>query len=670
MTTKPFRALLISTYIVAIAVPLLTALIITLGPDPVLRGSKYLSPGVVGLDEVRDQIALISWWVLACLAGLIVYRSFATQQEDPVDIRPDSRLWLSLVSLVALLFFAGLVLQLDTSDTDNWKRVDFPVVAISLLTLVAVTNLHRLRREAQIAVQAFFAVVLATCVAALFQSPSTIKDVSHFIYTSNELLAPAAGLYPLSSFVATYNNLLGFPIASFVRIFPAQTMSILVGYLLLLQLFCLSVPALVSRIAGRWKLALPMTLIPAVLVTSANVNGHAQYTYFQSFPMRSAVPSLLLVALVWVVSRPNGLGKLASISLGVLAGLTVVNNPDFGAPAAVAVVVAMVLCQPNLVSRVRNLMFVALGGVASVIMLWVAYSLFGQELNLEFFFQFTRMVSSAGYMKESMPIGGIPIVMVTGFCLGSVLGVYAAGRAHRTSERKLFASAAFLLFSSIWGLLSYIYYAGRSYTSTAVGGHSYQLGLVISGVILYFTLDAKHLRDQIRRAGAPGFVLPIIALAFISFCTSAFLTVPSPRTSIANFQSRGSQFALQQHLVNEFQVLRERGILTDKAEDIGLLLPLSNALQQSGVGRSILVTMHPQFTDLMPEFARLQCEAVMRSDAKLIVEAKYFFDFETARFSIPDLQPCKNILRGSVKLEYDGVIFRLLRRTDVDVTSP
>ena len=663
MITKSFRALLISTYILAIAVPLLTALIITLGPDPVLRSSRYLSPGVVGLDEVRDQIALISWWVLACLAGLIVYRSFASQPEDPVDIRPDSRLWLSLVSLVALLFFAGLVLQLDTSDTDNWKRVDFSVVAISLLTLVAVTNLHRLRREAQIVVQAFFAVVLATCLAALFQSPATIRDVSHFIYTSNELLAPAAGLYPLSNFVATYNNLLGFPIAPFVRMFPAQTMSILVGYLLFLQLFCLSVPALVSRIAGRWKLVLPMTLIPVMLVTSANSNGNAQHTYFQSFPMRSAVPSLLLVALVWIVSRPSGLGKLASVSLGALAGLAVVNNPDFGAPAAVAGVVAMVLCQPTLVPRVRNLVFAALGGVSSLIVLWAVYGLFGQTLKPGFFFQFTRMVSSGGYMKAAMPIGGIPIVLVTGFCLGCAFGVYAVRRAHQVRERKMLASASFLLFSSIWGLLSYIYYAGRSYTSTSLGGHSYQLGLVISGVILYFVLDATHLRDQIRRAGAPSFILPIIALAFISFCTSAYLTVPSPLTSVNDIRNRGSQFTLERFFVDEFRVLRQRGILSENPNNIGLLLPISNALQQSGVGRSILVTMHPEFTELMPEFAKLQCRAVIESDTTLIVE-------DISRVSVLDLPPCKEILRGLMTLEYDGVVFRLLRRGDNDPGTP
>jgi len=661
---------LISTYILVIVVPVLTALIITFGPDPVFRVSKYLSPGVVGLNEVRDQVALASWWVLVAAAGLFVHRSFSTHSENLVDNKSSSRLWLVLTSVSASLFFAGLVLQLDTKETDNWNRVDFSVVTISVLILVAVNAFPRLRREIQIALQAFSAVVLATCLASIFQTPATIRDPSHFIFTSNELLAPSAGLYPLSNFVATYNNLLGFPIVPFVRMFPGQAMSILVGYLVSLQVFCLCVPALASRIVGLWKLAIPMTLIPVVLVTSANVNGHAQHTWFQSLPMRSAVPSLLLIVLVWVVSRPNGLGKLASMSLGALAAVSVVNNPDFGAPAAVAAVVAMALCLSTLRHRVRTLMLAALGGVTSLIFLWVAYSLFGQTLNFQFFFQFTRMVSSAGYMKEAMPIGGIPIVMVTGFCLGTVLGVYAVGRAHRVNDRKVLASATFLLFSSLWGLLSYIYYAGRSYSITAIGGHSYQLGLVISGVVMYLVLDSTHLRDQTKRVGTPGYVLPVIAVAFIAFITSAYLSVPSPLSNVSSFRNRGSQFILQQHLVREFQVLRERGILSDKPEDIGLLLPISNALQQSGVGRSILITMHPQFTELMPEIAKLQCEAVVASDSTLIVEAKEFFGFDGARFSILDLPPCKDILRNTVKLEYDGVIFRLLRRSDSDAVSP
>lgn len=661
---------MISAYVLAIGVPLLTALIVTFGPNPVLRGSIQLSPGVVGLDETRDQIALVGWYMLAGITGLIVYRSFLTHSEEQVDSRSDSRLWLILISLTAMLFIAGLMVRLDRTETDNWKRVDFSVVAISILILVAVITLPRLRREATLAIRAFFTAVLATCLVPLFQTPATIKDPSHFIFTSNELLAPAAGLWPLSNFIATYNNLLGFPIVPFVRVFPSQAMAILVGYLLLLQVLCLCLPALVSRIAGHKRLALPMTLVPLVLVTAANVNGHGQHTYFQVFPMRSAVPSLLMACLVWIMSRPSGLGRPQSIFLGALAAVSVVNNPDFGAPAAVAMTVVITICEPSLMQRVRSFLFVVIGGVFLLSVLWLGYSLSDHTFSLRYLLQFSRMVSTAGYMKEAMPIGGMPIVMVTGFCLGSILGVYAVGRARQTNERRLMASAAFLMFSSVWGLLSCIYYAGRSYASTAVVGHSYQLGLVISGVILYFVLDSEHLRNQIKQVGNPGFIFPVIAVAFISLTTSAYLSVPSPLSNVGGFKNRGSQFALQQHLVNEFQVLREQGILTDKAEDIGLLLPLSNALQQSGVGRSILITMHPQFTELMPEFARLQCEAVMRSDAKLIVEAKYFFDFETARFSILDLQPCKDILRGSVKLEYDGVIFRLLRRTEIAVTSP
>jgi len=65
----------------------------------------------------------------------------------------------------------------------------------------------------------------------------------------------------------------------------------------------------------------------------------------------------------------------------------------------------------------------------------------------------------------------------------------------------------------------------------------------------------------------------------------------------------------------------------------------------------------------MPEFAKLQCKAVIESDTTLIVE-------DVSRVSILDLPPCKEILHGLMTLEYDGVVFRLLRRTDVDVTSP
>jgi len=660
VTTKSFRALLASAYFLAIGVPLLTALIIIVGPDPVLGSSKYFSPGFVVIDDVRDRFALIGWWVLAGVAGLIVYRSFLTQSEDPVNIKPDSRLWLILVSLVTLLFLAGLVVRLDTTETDNWKRVDFSVIAISLLILVAVAAIPRLCRGAQIALRAFFGVVLATCLAALIQTPATIRDVSHFIDTSNELLAPAAGFYPLSNFVAQYNNLLAFPIVPFVHVFPDRGILILVAYLLLLQLFCLCVPALVARIVGYWKLALPMTLIPVVLVTSSNVNGHAPHTYFQSFPMRSAVPSLLLILLVWVVSRSNELGKLRPILLGVVATLCAVNNPDFGATAAVSSMVVMMLYENGLLSRVRAIGFAAIGGIFSLGGLWVMYSIIGQTLRLEYLVKFVRL---AGAAAAPMPIGGIPIVMVTGFCLGSALGIYAIGRARRVRDRKVWGATAFLLFSSLWGLLSLPYYAGRSYASTAIGGHSYQLGLVISGVVLYLALDIQHLRDQAKQVGAPGFIFPVIAIAFISLSASAYFSVPSPLTSLNSVQARGQQFRPQVLITEEIDSLRQRDILSESPEHIGLLLPVSNALQLSGAGRSLLVAMAPVFAEQIPEFAKLQCEAVIQSDVTVIIE-------DAARVSILNLPPCDDILQGSIRLEYDGPVLRVLRRGDTDVASP
>lgn len=654
---------MLSAYGLALGVPLLTALIILLGPDPVMRGSKYLSPGVLGLIEIRDRIAVVGWWSLTGLFMLLIYRSFNVESERSVTINQRSRIWPFLVAIVIVLFFAGLVMRIDMAETDNWKHVELWVVAASTWVYVNLTPLTNSRLIQSTSQWLYGILMIVLGLPALFQSPATIRDNYHFIFTANELLAPASGLYPLADFQAHYSNFLGFPIAPIVRLIPGNTMSVLVAYLLALQIFCLCIPAIVSRITAQSRLLLPTTLIPIVLVTTSNENGEAQHSYFQGFPLRSVMPSLLLIVLVWLVSRTRGLRIVDLLVLGALSALTILNNLDFGAPAAAAAIAVALLCGRELKRRLTALAFIVFGGAISLAGVLAVYGLSGRALDLQFFLLFVRVVSEGGYMNAAMPIGGLPIVMVTGFGLGSVLGIYAVKRAHQTNESRMMAAAAFLLFSSLWGLLSFIYYSGRSFTSTALGGHSYQLGLVLSGVVLFVVIDDKHLRHQVKKVQTPGLIFPVIAIAFCSLLASALLSVPPLATSAERFMARGFEHPTLRYYVGEIDLLRQKGVITEDPKDIGLLLPLSNALQQSGVGHSLLTTNHPQFAALMPDFARLQCQAIRESSFTLLIE-------DAAQTSILDLPVCKGILKESVLLKHLGDNLRVLRHNIAEDASP
>jgi len=656
VVTKSFRALLLSAYGLALGVPLLTALIIVLGPDPVMRGSKYLSPGVLGLTEIRDRIAVVGWWSVTGFFMLLIYRSFSTKSEESVMINQRSRVWPLLVAMAIVLFFVGSVIPIDLAETNNWKHVELWVVVVSVLAYVNLTQRPNTRLIHLTSQWPLGIVLIGEGLPALFQSPATIRDNYHFIFTANELLAPASGLYPLADFQAHYSNFLGFPIAPIVGLIPGHTMSVLVAYLLALQMFCLCVPAIVSRITGQRRLLLPLTLIPIVLVTTSNENGEAQHTYFQGFPLRSAMPSLLLIVLVWLVSRTKGLRKVDLLILGALSALTILNNFDFGAPAAASAIAVALLCGRELSGRLAAIAFIAFGGAISLAGVSAVYGLSGRELDLQFFLLFVRLFSEGGYLNAAMPIGGLPIVIVTGFSLGSALGLYAVKRAHQTNEARLMASAAFLLFSSLWGLLSFVYYSGRSFTSTAVGGHSYQLGLVLSGVVLFVVMDDKHLRDQVKKVQTPSLIFPVIAIAFWSLLLSALIGVPSLATSVKRFMARGSEHPTLQYYVGEIDLLRQRGVVTDNPREIGLLLPLSNALQQTGVGRSLLITNHPQFAALMPDFAQSQCQAISESKFTVLIE-------DAVQTSILDLPACKSILKETVLLEHLGDNLRVLRHS-------
>jgi len=654
MVSRSFRALLISAYGLAIGVPLVTALIVFFGPDPVLRGSKYLAPGVVGLSEIRDRMVVISWWLLVGLAVLLIRRAFTAPYEVPIYIKSDSRWWLTLLVIATILFFLGLVVRMDTAETDNWKRIEAWVLIASSLVYAVGFRLKTSRLLIQSIALLLGVLLLLEGTLTLIQSPATIRDNYHFVFTANELLAPASGLYPIASFQAHYSNLLGFIIAPIVRLLPSHTMSILVGYLLVLQLFCLSGPAFVSRIVGQRRLALAITLPPLVLATAANEIGLAQHTYFQGFPLRSVMPTLLLLALVWIATKLRVTRGLSALTIGGLSGMVVLNNADFGLPAAASAVTVMTLCGSNLSRRMKIFTYTAIGGAISLVGTSLLYAILGKKLDLQLLLLFVRVVSEGGYMNAAMPIGGLPIAMVTGFGIGSALGVYAIGRGCRTSQPQLLGSAVFLLFPSIWGLLSFVYYSGRSFTSTALGGHAYQLGLVVSGVLLYAASDYKHLQEQLNKSGIAGKIFHVIAVAFLSFLVSHALRIPTPTTSAHNVLASGSEHPTLQYYVGEVNLLRQTGVITVNPNDIGLLLPLSNALQQTGVGRSLMFTSHPQFAALMPDFARLQCQAVSDSTFTLLIE-------DAAQTSILDLPACKSILKDSVQLKHLGDNLRVLR---------
>jgi len=664
VTTKSFRLLLVSFYGLAIGVPLSTALVVTLGPNPVLRSSKYLAPGILGLSEVRDRVAVIGWWALTGIAAILIFRTFTAKHHDYVDSSARSRVWAPLLTLVLLTFLAGLTFDLDTATTDNWKRVELWVVIPSVILFTSVYTLKNLTRMIRTTAPWLAAFVLLVFgVPTLFQSPTTIRDNYHFVFTANELLAPAAGLYPMATFQAHYSNLLGFLIVPLIKLSPTNTLPTLVGFILFMQLFCLSVPAVVSLMAKQKRLLLPMTLLPVVLVTAANPNGEAQHTYFQGFPLRSAMPSLLLLLLISLLSRMHSLRRSEAFLIGGLSSLTLINNPDFGVPAAIAAFVTIALYQTRVTLRIGALIFASLGAIAAFLGLWMAYVVFGQVLDVKYLLLFLRVVSEGGYMNAAMPVGGLPIVIITGFSLGTALGVYGLGRAQRESRQGLMTAAVFLLFSAMWGLLSAIYYSGRSFTSTALGGHSFQLGLVMAGVVLLVALDGEHLYDQIVKAGTSGLVFPVTAIAYVSFVAASVLSIPSPTVSVNRFMARGSQHPTVQYFIEEIDLLRKRDLLSESSKDIGLLLPLSNALQQSGVGYSVLVTNHPQFAALMPEFASLQCRSLLQTKYTAIIE-------DTSQQSILDLPVCREILGLSFRTEYLGDNLRVLRRGSFGTDIP
>jgi len=409
-------------------------------------------------------------------------------------------------AVLALVAAAGVTWGMWTIERPRllnygyWEGFGFHVALASLVLVLVFAAILPLRRFSTPIQIALGILVLAVCV---FDVLGGIRTLDYMVYVNNNLnevndiLGPAVGKIPESTFIPQYTALYGWLFAPLKGVLsPLALVGAIAIFLTVLGFVTVGLAvSLVRRVlpVKGWILALAL-VVPITYVTShATGDISSIASLFQELPIRlfsgfliAAVGLQDLVLLYRGTLRPRRL-----LAVGVLCGLIGWNSQDFGV-AAMAVYGLMVLVTPPSSMRWRAL-GVWLGGLVVGLALYPLFLLaIGHPLNLGFVGAFAKLFGS-GLGSAPIQVPGPALVVVP-----IIISATAAGWALMTARRReptpgtvdLDRAAIALTFVGTWSSAGLLYYMNRGYAAGQL-----QTMLLPAGVcVALLTAIAMHTR--------------------------------------------------------------------------------------------------------------------------------------------------------------------------------
>jgi hypothetical protein len=282
--------------------------------------------------------------------------------------------------------------------------------------------------------------------------------------------------------------------------------------------------ATLRRLVGNSSLLTLALFLPFVATSFFMKAGPPENRYspaglFSLFPIRYAGPYVLLWLLV---RRLDGASTRRALPLLALAGLVVINNPEFGVPAvgATLVVLAWTLTDRSLRGFAR-LGLEALGGAAIAVVLVSILTLAvgGGLPHFGMLLLFPRIFGSEGFGLLPMPSIGFHLVVYVTFVAAIAV---AAVRGIAGDERVLSAALAWI---GVFGLGVGAYFTGRSHPQVLE-----DLFSVWSYAVALLAIVA--IRAIRHRPGHRPQLAELLVLAGIGVMACSLAQIPTPSSQL------------------------------------------------------------------------------------------------------------------------------------------
>ena len=476
-----------------------------------------------------DKVWLAALWVgTAVVAALSLPVDRLLRSRRMTRAAAAALTAVALVGLVAVLVFAA------------WQEPPFPVlptiwsgfsplsiaVGVALTAAVLAVALRHVARPRLLLV-ASVALVAAVAILPLIQTPGTFRSGYDNAFTLDELLAPSTGRLPGFDYISQYSQLLGYPLALVAALVPAQFAAypdaFAVTWMSLMQALtvalAVAVPVLLAPRRIRWLP--PLLVVPVLLLP-----GPDGLEYFAALPLRLLLPVVLLATVALLARRQSG-GRWPwwqPLAIGAVAGATVLNNLDQGAPATLAAAIALAAASLSLRSAAASIGLFAAGTVSVPVIYVLIGTLTGQAFHADYLLFFVSQFGVGGFNNIDMPAVGLHSGFVLLGVIGAVVGFLGL---RRLRGRNRVLSLA-ITFQSAFLLLALVYYSGRSLTPTLVTGSALPAAVLLAllAVAAYPHARALH-RAGPRSWRAADWMSATLIIVGLVVPLAAWSTVPA-----------------------------------------------------------------------------------------------------------------------------------------------
>jgi hypothetical protein len=536
---------------------LLLAVVVVLGPplghalfEP--TGANTIWPRFFTLRGVRPEPVEHARYVLALLGPLLAVGGMLLLRDRRMSsgLAPALEL-LGQAALVAFVVICVVAQRRHVYEiaytggrgaptTIYFTNATFVVaVAIALLAALilsrpaAVAWIARATRETT--PRRVLAIVVAALVTAayLFSAYNTEGTINvahaalwdHMAFWIDEAFSILNGQAPLVDFHAQYGHLWAYLAAGGMTLLGAS-LGVYAAIMLAGTAGTMAIVfATLRRLVGGSSLQTLALYLPFVATSffmklGPPDNRYSPASLFSLFPIRYGGPYVLLWLLVRRVQKRSA-GRL--LPLLVLAGVVVINNPEFGVPALGATLVALAWTQPSRAPRaLAQLTGLAIVGLAiaaalvCVLTLAVAGSLphFGMLLT------YPRIFGTEGFGLLPMPSVGFHLVVYVTFVAAIVVATVRS--ASGDDDRALTVALAWC---GVFGLGVGAYFTGRSHPHVLTDLFSiWSLVLVLLGIVAIRAIQ--------RRPSRRPLLAELLVLAALGVMVCSLAQVPTPWSQI------------------------------------------------------------------------------------------------------------------------------------------
>ncbi len=585
-----------------------------------------------GLDEyeLRDRLSVVLTWIM-----VVIFVFF----NKNFILNRVLKILISLTAVTLMALSMGWVTNYRGEyNPSYWSGFGLPIAVLVVVLIVFLRN-QRVINQIEIWQESekLISIINLCCWAliAVCYIPSAIQIPNGMIGESsrwalNEIIAPLTGHIPLSNFTAQYSNYLGLPlliIKPFIgeTSFPFATL-MWTNILILVEfaLFGWLVRTIFPKLNYGICILIPLATI--LVKSSIDENQHSSIAEgITAIPGRTLIPVISLALLIkWSAQRSRMYRNLLAALVGVSAAASALNNFEFGATSVAVIILILVVgyFSPAPMFRADEILTFLVGISTAFLVTWFGYAVSGNSLEIMRLAAYSRVFGKQGFGNLAMPTFGLYLFIFVTMSVAAVLGLrQMVSRGESPKESKDVAAQLVGVFFGCWGVITLLYYAGRSVNS---GQLQYFLLPTVFCIVAIWRFSLQGANSASSRVSILSLRSPILLLWMI-FPFVTILQSPNPIIEFKRLKQSEVQWNLDAVKKSEIGLAVEAFLESNRGIQVGYFGVNPNLTQLAFDVISVAGVNDPGDMFASLTIYNLACKDMVKFGAELVIVPKKNF---------------------------------------------